>query len=303
MSKDLRRELPDVKGFSETNLKYMYYFYSLYSKRIENHPQLADDLNKSNYPQRADDFTLDELCSISWDHHRRIIDKCKNNVDKAIFFVCKCRENAWGRDALLNFLDTNLYEREGKAVNNFSKFLPPADSDMARQITKDPYNFDFLTMRENYDEKELEDALVDNVTRFLMELGRGFAYLGRQTRIQVGDSEFFIDLLFYNTRIHAYCVIELKTTTFKPEYLGQLSFYVTAIDHQMKTAADAPTIGLLICKNKDNIAAQYALEGYNLPLGISEYELSKLIPSDFKSSLPTIDEIERELGTMETKEN
>ncbi len=306
MSQDLKRELPDVKGLSETNLKYMYYFYSLYAQRVENRqhpvddfgmpilPQGVEDSNIPNRPHPVDDLKMEELFSISWYHHRCIIDKCKN-VDKAIFFVRKSRENAWGRDMLLNFLHTDLYEREGKALTNFSNTLPPMQSDLAQQIVKDPYNFDFLTLREKYDERELEDALEDNVTRFLMELGRGFAFMGKQVRMQVGEKEFFPDLLFYNTQIHAYCVVELKITEFKPEYLGQLSFYVSAINHQMKTEYDAPTIGLLICKDKDNVAAQYALEGYNQPLGISQYELEHLMPKDFKPSLPTIEEIEREL--------
>ena len=306
MSADMRRELPDVKGLSETNLKYMYYFYSLYSRRVGNRPQAADDFGlptfqhpveksqPTNHPQPADDLTLLDLCGISWEHHRRIIDKCKD-VDKAIFFVRKSRENAWGRDVLLNFLGTDLYEREGKAVNNFNRTLPSAQSDLARQIIKDPYNFDFLTLRERYDERELEDALVTNVTRFLMELGRGFAYMGRQLRMRVGEDEFFPDLLFYNTKIHAYCVVELKVTKFSPEYLGQLSFYVSVVNRQMKSEQDAPTIGLLICKDKNNVAAQYALEGYSQPLGVSQYELEHLMPKDFKPSLPTIEEIEREL--------
>ncbi len=306
LSSDLRRELPDVKGFSETNLKYMYYFYSLYSQRIENRPQPVDDFGmpiplqaaengmRVIRPHSVDDFTMQNLFSISWYNHRLIIDKCKD-VDKAVFFVQKSCEHAWGRDMLLNFLNTDLYEREGKAVSNFARTLPPVESDMAQQMTKDPYNFDFLTLREHYDERELENALVDNVMRFLIELGRGFAFMGRQVRVQVGEEEFFPDLLFYNTRLHAYCVIELKTSKFKPEYLGQLGFYVTAVNHQMRTEQDAPTIGLLICKNKDNVAAQYALEGYSQPLGISEYELSHLMPADFKPSLPTIEEIEREL--------
>lgn len=283
LSSDLRRDLPDVKGLSETNIRYMYSFYMLYYKHIPNPPQVAED------------FTLSDLCSIPWDHQRRIIDKCKGNPSKAIFYVKKVIEHGWGRDMLLNFLSTDLYEREGKAITNFKHTLPKAQSDLAQQITKDPYDFDFLALCESYEEKELEDALVGNVTRFLLELGTGFSYMGRQFRLSIGTKEFFPDLLFYNARIHAYYVIELKTSSFKPEYLGQLSFYVSAINHQFKSDVDNPTIGLLICKDKDSVVAQYALEAYNQPIGISEYQLSKLYPADFKSSLPTIDEIEKEL--------
>ena len=306
LSHDLKAEMPGEKGFSETNLKYMYYFYQLYSQVIENHPQVADDLDKRNQLQDVDDFKKlnlsqgaedlrKELFSIPWDHQRRIIDKCKGNPEKALFFVRKVIENNWGRDMLLNFLSTDLYERSGKAISNFKQTLPALQSDLAQQLTKDPYVFNFLTITEHYNERELEDALVANVTKFLIELGTGFAFMGRQYRLQVGTKESFVDLLFYNTRIHAYCCIELKATSFRPEYLGQLSFYVSAVNHQLKTERDNPTIGLLICKDKDNIEAQYALEGYNLPLGISEFELSKLIPEKFKSSLPTIEEIETSL--------
>lgn len=218
-----------------------------------------------------------------------------NDVQKALFFVKKTHENNWSRNVLVNWLSTDLYEREGKAITNFSSTLPEIQGDLAQQITKDPYLFDFLYMREDYDERDLEDALVSNVTKFLLELGKGFSYLGRQLRIVVGSQEFFPDLLFYNTHIHAYVVIELKAQTFKPEFLGQLSFYVSAVNNQMKTEADNPTIGLLICKDKDNVVAKYALDPYKEPLGIAEYQLSKLYPKDLKSSLPSIEEIESEL--------
>ncbi|MCH5217716.1 MAG: DUF1016 family protein [Muribaculaceae bacterium] len=309
LSHDLRAEMPGEKGFSETNIRYMCRFYELYSQTLKNLPHLAEDLERQsrlpgiddsdgqNLPHPADDLRK-ELFSIPWDHQRRIIDKCKGNPEKALFFVRKVIEHNWGRDMLLNFLSTDLYERSGKAISNFSQTLPAMQSDLAQQVTKDPYVFNFLTMTEHYNERELEDALVANVTKFLVELGTGFAFMGRQYRLQVGTKESFIDLLFYNTRIHAYCCIELKATSFKPEYLGQLSFYVSAVNHQLKTKQDNPTIGLLICKDKDNIEAQYALEGYNLPLGISEYELSKLIPEEFKSSLPTIEEIESSLEQL-----
>ncbi len=297
LSRDLRSEMPGEKGFSVTNLKYMYYFYQLYSQLIENRPQGADDFDSPNRRQSADDL-LREIFSIPWDHQCRIVSKCKKNPDKALFFVRKVIENSWGRDVLLNFLGTDLYERQAKAITNFSKTLPAPQSDLAQQTTKDPYVFNFLAMTEDYNERELEDALVANVTKFLVELGTGFAYMGRQYRLQVGEKEIFIDLLFYNTRIHAYCCVELKTGSFEASHLGQLGLYVTAVNHQLKTEYDNPTIGLLICKDKDNIEAQYSLEAYNLPLGISQYELSKLIPKEIKSSLPSIEQIESTLEQL-----
>ena len=307
LSQDLKNEMPGVKGFSPTNLKYMSYFYKLYTPLFANRRQAADDfiegLNDSNIPQLAeqsqnrqqlaDDFKI--LFSIPWDHHCRIITKCKGNLDKALFFVRKTWENNWGRDALLNWLDTDLYERDGKAVTNFRSTLPAVQSDLAQQLTKDPYQFDFLNLREKFDERDIEDELVNNVTRFLLELGKGFSYMGRQFRLEVGQQEFFPDLLFYNAHLHAYVVIELKVQSFHPSFLEQLSFYVSTINHLFKTDIDNPTIGLLICKDKDNVVAKYALESYKEPMGISEYQLSKLFPKDFKSSMPTIEELENRL--------
>jgi hypothetical protein len=309
LSHDMRSEMPGEKGFSEGNIRYMYRFYKLYSQHIGNLLQGVEDFNPTNllrgvedsnytkHPHETSDL-LKEICSIPWFHQQRIIDKCKGDAKKALFFVHKVIENSWGRDVLLNFLGTDLYERQAKALTNFSKTLPAPQSDLAQQTTKDPYVFNFLAMTEDYNERELEDALVANVTKFLVELGTGFAYMGRQYRLQVGEKEIFIDLLFYNTRIHAYCCVELKTGSFEASHLGQLGLYVTAVNHQLKTEYDNPTIGLLICKDKDNIEAQYSLEAYNLPLGISQYELSKLIPKEIKSSLPSIEQIESTLEQL-----
>lgn len=283
LSKDLTAELPNVKGLSPTNLKYTKYFYELYA------PHLA------NRPQAVDDFDQQMLFRIPWGHIRTIIDKCKDNTAKAIFFVKETLQFNWSRAVLLNFLDTGLYETKGKAITNFKDKLPDIQGDLAQELTKDPYNFDFLTLSENYKEKELETALVDNISRFLIELGTGFAYMGRQYRLEINGDEFYLDLLFYNVRIHAYCVCELKTIKFSPEHLGQLGFYVSAINHQLKTEQDNPTIGILICKEKNEIVARYSLDAANSPIGISEYQLSKLYPSDFKSVLPSIEELETEL--------
>lgn len=287
LSKDLASAMPEQKSFSPTNLKYMTYFYQLYSKVS---PQPVDETDNEISPQ-----LVDELCRVPWGHHRYIIDKCKGDVDKAIFYVRKTVENNWSRAVLLNWLDTDLYERQGKAITNFTAQLPEAHGDLANELTKDPYNFDFLTMAEGYNEKELKDALTNNIVKFLMELGNGFAFVGREYRLEVGNTEQFIDLLFYNIRLHCYVVIEVKTEKFKPSDIGQLGTYVVAVNHILKSDADNPTIGLLICKEKDEVLAQYAVEGAGEPIGISEYELSKVYPTDFKSSLPTIEEIEQQL--------
>jgi predicted nuclease of restriction endonuclease-like (RecB) superfamily len=282
LSKDLKTEFPDMKGFSITNLKYCKRFYELYNQ--------SDTIRR----QIVDEFTS-PIFTIPWGHHTEIIAKCKS-VDDALFYVHKTIENGWSRAVLLNFLDAKLHQAEGKAITNFTRLLPPPVSDLAQQTLKDPYNFDFLTIRQNYDEKELQEALTNNITKFLLELGNGFAYVGQQYRLKVGVQEFFADLLFYHLKLRCYVVIELKVERFKPEHLGQLGFYVTAIDKNMKSEVDNPTIGLLICKTKDSVVAEYALGATTLPIGISEYELKRVIPDEFKGSLPTIEEIEEKLG-------
>lgn len=252
-------------------------FYETYSNA--NHPQVVDDL----------------ICSIPWGHQRYIMDRCDGDIDKALFFVKKTLDNGWSRAVLLNFLDTDLYERQGKAISNFKQNLPAIQSDLAMEMTKDPYNFDFIAIREKYNERELKDALVDNIQKFLLELGTGFAFVGREYRLQVGETEEFIDMLFYNIKLHCYVVIEVKISKFKPADIGQLVTYVTAVNHILKSDNDAATIGLLICKTKDNILAKYASESSKEPIGISEYQLSNLLPDDFKSALPSIEELESRL--------
>lgn len=285
ISSDLHRLLPEVKSFSETNLKYMQYFYELYPEAA-NRPQVGDDFESN---------ITTSVFAIPWGHHKLIIDKCKNNPQKALFFVNQVIQNNWSRAVLLNFLDTDLYERQGKAITNFKMTLPTVQSDLAQEITKDPYKFDFITLTQSYNEKELKDALMDNIQKFLLELGNGFAFVGREYRIEIGETENFIDMLFYHIRLHCYVVVEVKVTEFEASYTGQLGTYVVAVNHQLKTEQDAPTLGLLVCKSKDDIKAQYALESSSQPLGVSAYELSKLIPENFKGSLPSIDEIEKEL--------
>lgn len=283
ISADLKAKLPGVKGLSETSIGYAKRFYILYNKNLIIHPQVVGE------------FQDNAIWHIPWGHHRYIIDKFFNEPEKAMFFVQKTLENNWSRNVLLNFMDTDLYERQGKAISNFKVSLPATQSDLAQEMTKDPYKFDFLSMTEGYREKELKDALEINIRNFLLELGTGFAYIGREYRIVIGETEKFIDMLFYNLNLRCYVVVEFKTGKFESEYIGQLGTYVAAVNHILKKDIDNPTLGLLICKSKDNVLAQYALEYTSQPIGISEYELSKLYPSDFKSSLPSIEEIEQEL--------
>ncbi len=208
----------------------------------------------------------------------------------------KTIENNWSRNVLMNQIEYKLYERQGGAITNFKEKLPDIHSDLAIQTLKDPYCFDFLTLTENYNEKELEDSLVENITKFLLELGAGFSYIGRQYKLEVGNNDFYIDLLFYHVKLHSYIVVELKTGEFKPEYAGKLNFYVSVVDDLVATKdIDKPTIGILICKSKDNMVVEYALKDINKPIGISEYKLTQVLPKEFKSSLPSIEEIEAEL--------
>ncbi len=303
ISRDLQAEMPYVKGLSVTNLYYIKRFYVTYNELFINLPQVGAEIGNEKLPQigakdSCQDMMFAEMMSIPWSHHKYIMDRHSKNQSKAFFFVHQAYINNWSRSVLLNFLDTDLYERQGKAVTNFKHTLPEVDSDLAQQITKDPYSFDFLSMTQSYNEKELKDALESNIMRFLTELGKGFAYVGREYRIMIGEKEKFIDMLFYHIPLHRYVVIEIKTDEFDSDNIGQLGTYVVAVNHQLKTDRDDATIGLLICKKKDSILAQYALEMTNIPLGVSEYELSKLIPDNFKSSLPSIEEIENELNNI-----
>ncbi|MDO4698134.1 MAG: PDDEXK nuclease domain-containing protein [Pasteurellaceae bacterium] len=276
ISEDLKKDFPDMSGFSAQNLKHIRYWYKFYSANIT-----------------AEIETL--IKSIPWGHNQRIMYKCET-VNQALFYIQKTLDNGWSRSVLEHQIDSNLYARQGKAITNFEAKLPPMNSDLAKQTLKDPYNFDFLTLREEYDERDLENALVSQITQFLLELGTGFSYIGKQVHIQVGESDFYIDLLFYHVKLHCYVVVELKTEKFKPEFVGKLNFYITAVNKNLKSEQDNPTIGILICKDKDNVVAEYALNEMNQPIGIAEYQLVEKLNQEFKRTLPTIEEIEFELS-------
>ncbi|WP_064606900.1 PDDEXK nuclease domain-containing protein [Streptobacillus moniliformis] len=282
LSKDLQNEFPEIKGFSKENLKHIRYWYQFYSNGLIG-LQPVTQLKK-----------IEQMIkSIPWGHNQRIMYKCKT-VEEALFYVGRTLENGWSRTVLEHQIESNLYKRLGSAITNFETILPALQSDLAKQTIKDPYNFDFLTLTEDYNEKELEKELVSRITDFLLELGAGFSYVGKQVHIKVGESDFYIDLLFYHIKLHCYVVVELKTEKFKPEFVGQLNFYVTAVNRDLKGKEDNQTIGILICKDKDNVVAEYALADTSQPIGISKYEISELLEKEFKSSLPSIDEIEKE---------
>lgn len=276
LSKDLTSEFPEIKGFSKSNLQYIrrwVLFYSQYEKVEQVVPQLV---------------------LIPLGHNFVIISKCKN-VEEALYYVQNTIKNSISRNVLIHQIESNLYARDGKAITNFTTTLPAVQSDLAKEITKDPYNFDFLCLREDYQEKELEDALCENITKFLLELGQGFAFIGRQKHITVGEQDFYIDLLFYHTKLHCYVVVELKANDFKPEYAGKLSFYTSVVDGEIKSEEDNPTIGILLCKGKNKTVVEYALKDVNKPIGVSEYQLTHELTGKYKSALPTIEQIEAEL--------
>lgn len=281
LSRDLQEAFPAMKGFSYRNLKYIRQWYLFYNQENIIGKQLVSQLEMT-------------LFNIPWGHHIMIIQRCKN-ISEALFYVNKTIENHWSRSVLEHQLGLNLYDREGKAITNFKQQLPAIQSDLAQQLTKDPYIFDFLTLTKPYTEKELQSYLEENMTKFLLELGKGFCFYGKQVHIDVGGDDFYIDLLFYNVRLHCYVVVELKSVKFKPEHVGQLKFYVTAVDKQMRTEADNPTIGLLICKDKNDVVAEYTLSDVNSPIGISSYQLYEQLSEGYKSSLPSIKEIEEQL--------
>ena len=307
LSRELMTEFPDMKGFSHRNLQYIrqwYLFYNQENTIVQQVVAQLEDVNVQQPVAKLDDdmrqqpvaqISEDVFFSVPWGHHLYIISQCKD-VSRAVFYLKKTVENGWSRAVLLNYLDTNLYERQGKAVNNFNRLLANPQSELAAQTLKDPYNFDFLTLDGEYRERELEHALTHNVTRILLELGTGFAFVGSQVPLQVGEDTVYPDLLFYHLELRCYVVVELKVTKFKGEHLGQLGVYVSAVNHIKKKPTDNPTIGLLICKTKNNVMAQYALESTNQPIGISEYQLSKLMPEHIQSQLPTIEDIEATLS-------
>ena len=289
LAKDLKEEFPDMKGFSSSNLKYCKRFYLFYQVTIGQ--QVVDQL------QSPDSIIQNLTTKIPWGHNILIFSKSKD-LQEAHFYIRETIENGWSRDTLALQLKSQLYARQGKAITNFRKTLPDPLSDLAQQSLKDPYVFDFLTMTKPYHEKDIEKQLVTHITKFLLELGKGFAFVGQQYHLLVGETDYYIDLLFYHIKLKCYVVIELKNTKFIPEYAGKLNFYLSAVDSLLKSEADQPTIGILLCRDKNNIETEFALRDINKPMGVSEFQLTEILPDELKSSLPSIEEIENELRKL-----
>ena len=277
LAHDLRTAFPEMKGFSPRNLKYMCAF--------------ADAWPEAEFVQQA-------AAQLPWFHLCTLLDKLKTRQERD-WYLAQAIEHNWSRNVLVMQIETRAHLRFGQAQTNFAERLPRPQSDLAQESLKDPYRFDFLGLGQDAQERAIETALVKHVTQFLLELGAGFAFVGRQVLLDVGGDEFFIDLLFYHLKLRCYVVIELKGGKFKPEHLGQLSFYLTAVDAQVKSEQDNPTIGLLLCKSKNKVVAKYALRDKNQPIGVAEYQLIESLPEELQTSLPSIEQIERELGGME----
>ena len=236
---------------------------------------------------------------IPWGHNREIITRC-HDIPEALFYVQQTIQNNWSRVILLIQIETNLYQRQGKAIDNFQHTLPNPQADLARETLKNPYNFDFLTLGKEVQERELETALTIHMQKFLLELGQGFAYIGRQYHINVAGDDFYLDMLFYHTRLRCYVIVELKASEFKPEYIGKLNFYLNVVNAQLKHANDQASIGILLCKTPNKVIVEYALENITSPLGIAEYQIMNAIPENLKRELPSIEELEQELEKTQT---
>ena len=275
ISEDLRGAFPEMKGFSTRNLKYMRKFAEIWSN---------------------EQFVQQPAAQIPWFHNCVILDKAKTHQERE-FYVRKTVENGWSRNVLVLQIESKLFERQGKAVTNFDLTLPKPQSDLAVQLLKDPYNFDFLTLHDAAVERDLESGLLDNIRKFLIELGVGFAFVGSQHHLEIGGEDFIIDLLFYHLKLRSFVVIDLKMGKFKPEYAGKMNFYLSAVDDLHKHETDQPSIGLILCKEKNGIVAEYALRKMQSPISVSEMSWLEKLPEKLKGNLPTIEELEKELNT------
>lgn len=301
LSKDLKAEFPDIGGFSKRNIEIIRQWYLFYAdnsliakhlvSQLVNYPQSVEEIEKS---QQLIAELENLLFSIPWGHHILILQKNKN-INDAFFYVQQTIENNWSRAVLEYQIETSLHTRHGNAITNFKTTLPKPDSDLAIQLLKDPYNFEFLTLEKQAQEKDLENELVKNITQLLLELGKGFAYLGKQFTLKIGKKEYRTDLLFYHIHLRRYIVIELKLQAFQPEFIGKLNFYISAINELLKTTIDNDTIGILLCKTKDNFEVEFALKDVNKPIGVSEFTYKEL-SEELQNALPNPEELKLKLN-------
>lgn len=306
LANDLRTEFPDMTGFSKRNIFYCRRFYLFYSGSLVQQAVALEEKDPvSDIVQQVVALEIEPsiqqpvrlnsiLSSVPWGHHVLIINKIKEQ-EEALFYIQQTIENNWSRTILTLQIEQDLYSRQGKAITNFFQTLPEKQALMAGQILKDPYNFGFLTLDNKIQELDIERQLTEHITKFLLELGKGFAFIGRQYPLQVGDKDYRLDLLFYHIRLRCFVVIDLKVVEFEPEFAGKMNFYLSVVDDQIKAAEDQPSIGIILCKNKNKLEVEYALQGMSKPIGVSEFTLTQALPAELKSTLPTIEEFENEL--------
>lgn len=292
LARELRNELPEEKGFSERNIKLMVQFANEYPDAFAAHTSIGQP-PVAQLPATTEGQP--PVAQIPWAHNVLLMQRVKIRNDRH-WYMQQTLANGWSRNVLLAMIQSGAHARQGQAITNFERLLPSPQSDLVQQTLKDPYIFDFLTLQEPFHERELETTLLHQLERFLLELGQGFAFVGRQHYLKVGDREFYIDLLFYHLKLRCFVVIDLKKGEFKPEYAGKMNFYLSVVDDQLRHEADAPSIGLILCQDRNHIVAEYALRGVEKPIGISEYELTRALPPSLKSALPTVEEIEAELA-------
>jgi len=298
LARELKNEMPELKGFSERNIGRMIAFYREYPDPSAFLPQPAAKISSPvKMPQPAAKSGSVPLWAIPWFHHIVLMEKVKD-IPTRYWYMEQTLANGWSRNILAMQIEAKAHARHGKARSNFALTLPAHQSDLVQQTLKDPYIFDFLTLTEPFHERELETELVRHLEKFLLELGQGFAFVGRQYKLDVGDDEFYIDLLFYHLRLRAFVVIELKKGKFRPEYAGKLNFYCNVVNDHLKHPADQPTIGLILCQERSRLLAEYSFAGIDKPIGISTYELTRALPKELRSALPTVEEIEAELAEV-----
>lgn len=301
LARDLHNELPEEKGFSERNIKRMLAFYRQYPDAEFVPRAVAQTSTQAPVPQAVALFPAELLASVPWGHHAELIAKAKD-LHARRWYMEAILDHGWSRDVLVLQIQSQAHQRQGKAVSNFSQRLPKPESDLVQQTLKDPYLFDFLTMQAGFHERELETGLIVHLEKFLLELGQGFAFVGRQYHLDIGERDFYIDLLFYHLKLRCYVVIDLKRGEFKPEYAGKMNFYCSVVDDQLRHESDQPTIGLILCQQPNRILAEYALRGMDKPIGVSSYELTRALPSELETSLPSIEQIEQELARVDNDE-
>jgi predicted nuclease of restriction endonuclease-like (RecB) superfamily len=288
LAADIQKGFHGMTGFSPQNIWYMRAFYLAWTDDVESLQRAVGESRATSPPAAA--------AQIPWGQNIELVTKLKNPLQR-LWYAEQTTANGWSRPMLVHWIESDLYSRQGKAVTNFSNALPPPQSDLAKQIVRDPYNFDFLTLREPVAERELEDGLLSHIRKFLIELGAGFAFVGQQVHLEVDGEDFYIDLLFYHLKLRCYVVIDLKATGFKPEYTGKMNFYLSAVDDLLRHPDDKLSLGLILCKTRSKIVAEYALRNVGSPMSIAHYttKLVASLPAEFKDSLPSPEEIEAEL--------